>query len=83
MSQSDRPSTPIIEDWVSDSEDESKGDGLWLMGYLIGECALLTPCLAGLWDGDESSLHNADDFPSLHGYLQAFEPFSSHSNHNL
>nr|GFD20461.1 hypothetical protein [Tanacetum cinerariifolium] len=26
MSQSDRPSTPIIEDWVSDSEDESKGE---------------------------------------------------------
>nr|GEZ19551.1 hypothetical protein [Tanacetum cinerariifolium] len=25
MSQSDRPSAPIIEDWVSDSEDESEG----------------------------------------------------------
>nr|GEW19082.1 hypothetical protein [Tanacetum cinerariifolium] len=25
MSQSNRPSAPIIEDWVSDSEDESKG----------------------------------------------------------
>nr|GEU97646.1 putative ribonuclease H-like domain-containing protein [Tanacetum cinerariifolium] len=26
MSQSNRPSAPIIEDWVSDSEDESKGE---------------------------------------------------------
>nr|GEX66698.1 putative ribonuclease H-like domain-containing protein [Tanacetum cinerariifolium] len=26
MSQSNRPSTPIIEDWVSDLEDESKGE---------------------------------------------------------
>nr|GEY13449.1 ribonuclease H-like domain-containing protein [Tanacetum cinerariifolium] len=26
MSQSNRPTTPIIEDWVSDSEDESKGE---------------------------------------------------------
>nr|GEW87384.1 putative ribonuclease H-like domain-containing protein [Tanacetum cinerariifolium] len=26
MSQLNRPSTPIIEDWVSDSEDESKGE---------------------------------------------------------
>nr|GEU80986.1 hypothetical protein [Tanacetum cinerariifolium] len=26
MSQSHRPSAPIIEDWVSDSEDESKGE---------------------------------------------------------
>nr|GEU48340.1 copia protein [Tanacetum cinerariifolium] len=26
MSQSNRPSAPIIEDWVSDSEDESEGD---------------------------------------------------------
>nr|GEU95099.1 hypothetical protein [Tanacetum cinerariifolium] len=26
MSQSNRPSTPIIEDWVSESEDESEGE---------------------------------------------------------
>nr|GEU34246.1 reverse transcriptase domain-containing protein [Tanacetum cinerariifolium] len=26
MSQSNRPSAPIIEDWVSDSEDDSKGE---------------------------------------------------------
>nr|GEW29138.1 hypothetical protein [Tanacetum cinerariifolium] len=26
MSQSNRPSAPIIEDWISDSEDESKGE---------------------------------------------------------
>nr|GFC23030.1 hypothetical protein [Tanacetum cinerariifolium] len=26
MSQSNRPTTPIIEDWLSDSEDESKGE---------------------------------------------------------
>nr|GEX85808.1 hypothetical protein [Tanacetum cinerariifolium] len=26
MSQSNRPSAPIIEDWVSDSDDESKGE---------------------------------------------------------
>nr|GFC45227.1 hypothetical protein [Tanacetum cinerariifolium] len=26
MSQSNRPSAPIIEDWVSDSEDEYEGE---------------------------------------------------------